>query len=142
MSEGTRVTRPYSGTNPNRTHETAKTVLDLYSDKGIFPFLLRGAHKKNSLKIDALPFSNRTRNRTRTAADSSLCRLRRQRTKQFLWVALALSDHQLPHHRCRSEHTLEEVRPEPCSLRIVLPKILPFEDRQCRSPPQCESATT
>ena len=51
------------GTNPNRTHdqpkpylETAETVLDLYSDKGIFPFLLRGAHKKNSLKIDAFPF--------------------------------------------------------------------------------------
>ena len=64
------------GTNPNRTHdhprpylETAETVLDLYSDKGMFPFLLRGAHKKNSLKIDAFPFSNRTRNRTRTAAD-------------------------------------------------------------------------
>ena len=54
------------GTNPNRTHdqpkpylETAETVLDLYSDKGMFAFLLRGAHKKNSLKIDAFPFSNR-----------------------------------------------------------------------------------
>ena len=64
------------GTNPNRTHdqpkpylETAETVLDLYSDKGMFPFLLRGAHKKNSLKIDAFPVSNRTRNRTRTAAE-------------------------------------------------------------------------
>ena len=68
------------GTNPNRTHdqpkpylETAETVLDLYSDKGMFPlkFILRGAHKKkvNSLQIDAFPFSNRTRNRTRTAAD-------------------------------------------------------------------------
>ena len=67
------------GTNPNRTHdqpkpylETAETVLDLYSDKGIFRFLLRGAHKKNSMKIDAFPFSNRTRNRTRTAADSGM----------------------------------------------------------------------
>ena len=53
------------GTNPNRTHdqpkpylETAETVLDLYADKGMFPFLLCGAHKKNSLKIDAFPFSN------------------------------------------------------------------------------------
>ena len=35
----------------------------------MFPFLLRGAHKRNSLKIDAFPFSNRTRNRTRTAAE-------------------------------------------------------------------------
>ena len=59
------------GTNPNRTHdqpkpylETAETVLDLYSDKGMLPFLLHGAHKKNSLKIDAFPVSNRTRNRT------------------------------------------------------------------------------
>ena len=64
------------GTNPNRTRdhpkpylETAQTVLDLYSDKGMFPFLLRGAHKKNSLKIDAFLVSNRTRNRTRTAAE-------------------------------------------------------------------------
>ena len=67
---------PVLGTNPNRTHdqpkpylETAETVLDLYLDKGMFPFLLRGAHKKNSLKIDAFPFSNRTRNHTRTAAE-------------------------------------------------------------------------
>ena len=67
------------GTNPNRTHdqprpylETAKTVLDLYSDKGMFLFLLRGAQKKNSLKIDEFPFSNCTRNRTRTAADHSI----------------------------------------------------------------------
>ena len=50
------------GTNPNRTHdqpkpylETAETVLDLYSDKGMFPLLLRGAHKKNSLKTGAFP---------------------------------------------------------------------------------------
>ena len=42
---------------------------DLYSDEGMFPFLLRGAHKENLLKIDAFPFSNRTRNRTRTAAE-------------------------------------------------------------------------
>ena len=64
------------GTNPNRTHdltkpflETVETVLDLYLDKGMFPFLLCGAHNKNSLKIDAFPFSNRTRNRTRAAAE-------------------------------------------------------------------------
>ena len=67
------------GTNPNRTHDqpnpyldTAETVLDLYSDKGMLPFLLHGAHKRNSLKIDAFPFSNRTRNRTRTAAEFQL----------------------------------------------------------------------
>ena len=66
------------GTNPHRTHdqpkpylEAAETVLDLYSDKGMFPFLLRGARKKNLLKIHAFPFSNRTRNRTRTTADFS-----------------------------------------------------------------------
>ena len=35
----------------------------------MFPFLLRGAHKKNSSKIGAFPLSNRTRNRTRTAAE-------------------------------------------------------------------------
>ena len=35
----------------------------------MFPFLLRGAHSKNLLKIDTFPFSNRTRNRTRTAAE-------------------------------------------------------------------------
>ena len=68
------------GTNPNRTHDQSKpylkiieTVLDLYSDKGMSPFLLRGAHKKNSLEIDTFPFSNRARNCTRTAADI-ICR--------------------------------------------------------------------
>ena len=65
-------TKPYS--EPIQTvlkpHlETVETVLDLYSDKGMFPFPLRGAHKKISLKIDTFPFSNCTRNRTRTAAD-------------------------------------------------------------------------
>ena len=75
------------GTDPNRTHdqpkpylETAETVLDLYSDKDMFPFLLRGAHKKNSLKIDAFPFSNRTRNRTRTAAVQ--CQFSREKEKE------------------------------------------------------------
>ena len=62
--------------NPNRTHnqpkpylETIETVLDLYSDKGMFPFLLCAAHKRNPLKIDTFPFSNRMRNRTRTTND-------------------------------------------------------------------------
>ena len=59
------------GTNPNRTHDQPKPYLvDLYSDKGMFPFLLRGAHKKNSLEIDAFPVSSRKRNRTRTAAET------------------------------------------------------------------------
>ena len=54
------------GNNPNRSHDqpkpylkTVETVLDLYSDKGMFPVRFRGAHKKHLFKIDPLPFSNR-----------------------------------------------------------------------------------
>ena len=73
-----RITKPYSEpiqtvltTSPNRTYlETIETVLDLYSDKGMIPFLLRGTHKRDSLKIDAFPFSNCARNRAWTTADS------------------------------------------------------------------------
>ena len=71
-----RVTKPYLEPIQTRTAdqskpylETIETVLDLYSDKGMLPFLDHGAHKTNSLTIGTLPFSNRTRNRTRTATD-------------------------------------------------------------------------
>ena len=53
-----RITKPYS--------EPIQTVL--YSDKGMFPFLLCGS-QENSLRIGTFPYSNRTRNRTRTAPD-------------------------------------------------------------------------
>ena len=86
------------GTNPNRTHdqpkpylETAETVLDLYSDKGMSPFLLHGAHEKNSLKMDALPFSNRTRNRTRTAPDENV-RMVVHRIAAFQIAAMHIAD--------------------------------------------------
>ena len=66
-----RITKPYSepiqtvlGNNRNHT----KSVLR----QDMFPFFDRGAHKKMSLKIGAFLFSNRTRNRTRTAADHNL----------------------------------------------------------------------
>ena len=73
-----RVTKPYSEpiqtvltTSPNRTWKQPKP----HSDKDMSPFLLHRAHKKNSLRIKAFPFSNRTRNRTRTAPELLLFRL-------------------------------------------------------------------
>ena len=68
-----RINGTMPGRNPNHTHDESKpyleiieTVLNLYTDKSMFPFLLRGAHKKELvenwhvfvLKPYAKPFSD------------------------------------------------------------------------------------
>ena len=64
------------GTDPNHTADQSKAYLENNRNhtqsvirQELLSFLGRGAHMKNSLKIGTFPFSNRTRNRTRTGAD-------------------------------------------------------------------------